>query len=104
MEGNDAGYVGVRGQREVYNAEKVKLMKMSITPPLGIDESKSELRIFPNPTSSLVYLSEKIDYKLYNVVGTLVKQGVGNSIDLSTLSNGVYILESEYKKIKIIKK
>jgi len=103
MDGNDAGYVGVRGQREVYNVEQAKLIKLSTAPPLGIDERKSELQIFPNPTNGLVYLSKNIDYKLYNVVGTLVEQGKGNIIDLSLLSNGIYILESEYNRTKIIK-
>ena len=103
MEGNDAGYVGVRGQREVYNAEQVKLIKLNTPPPLGIDENNSELQIFPNPTDGIVYLSKNIDYKLYNVVGTLIKKGKGNNIDLSLLSNGIYILESEYNRTKIIK-
>lgn len=103
MEGNDAGYVSVRGQREIYNAEQVKLIKPSTIPPLGIDDNKSEFQIFPNPINSLVYFSENIEYKLFNVVGTLIKQGKGNSIDLSLLSNGVYILESEYSRTKIIK-
>ena len=103
MDGNDAGYVGIRGKREVYNAEKVQLINLNTPPPLAIYENTSDLQIFPNPTNGLVYLSENIDYKLYNVVGTLIKQGKGKSIDLSLLSNGIYILETEHNRTKIIK-
>lgn len=102
MNGNDAGYVGVRGQREVYNTEQAKLIKLN-TIPLGVDEIKNEFKIYPNPTNSIIYFSENIDYKLYNVVGTLIKKGEGKSIDLSLLSNGIYILENGSNVTKIVK-
>ncbi len=101
MKGNDNGYVSVISQRYVYNAQKKHLMNFSI--PLDIDENKSKLQIYPNPTNGLIYLSESIAYKLYDILGTLVKQGKGKSIDLSTYSNGIYILESKTKRIKIVK-
>jgi len=104
MKGNDAGYVGVRGQREVYNAEQIKLIKIRTELPLGIEENKNELQIFPNPTTGAVYFSENTEYTLYDIVGNLIKQGKGSTIDLSLFSKGVYILESKNNRIKVVKK
>jgi len=101
-QGNDAAYVGVRGQKTVYNAESVHLMDFST--PSGIDENKTDLKIYPNPTNGIVYLSGNIEYKIYNVLGTFLMQGKGKLIDLSAYSNGIYILESEHSRTKIIKK
>jgi hypothetical protein len=101
MEGNDAGYVGVRGNRNVYNAKEKHLYNVGTVS--GTYDLENELRIYPNPTNSLVYFSENIDYKLYNVVGKLIKQGKGNSIDLSDLTNGIYILESKNNRVRIVK-
>jgi hypothetical protein len=91
----------MRGQKTVYNAESVHLMDFST--PSGIDENKTDLKIYPNPTNGIVYLSGNIEYKIYNVLGTFLMQGKGKLIDLSAYSNGIYILESEHSRTKIIK-
>jgi hypothetical protein len=102
IEGNDAQYVSVRGQRKIYNAESVHLMDLS-PPPLGIDENKTDLKIYPNPTNSILYLSEKVEYKLYNTLGDIILIGNNNIIDMRSFNNGIYILESESVRKKIIK-
>jgi hypothetical protein len=61
------------------------------------------ISIYPNPTNGIVYLSGNIEYKIYNVLGTFLMQGKGSLIDLSAYSNGIYLLESEHSRTKIIK-
>ncbi len=61
------------------------------------------ISIYPNPTNGIVYLSGNIEYKIYNVLGTFLMQGKGKLIDLSAYSNGIYILEIEHSRTKIIK-
>ena len=102
IEGNDAQYVSVRGQRKIYNAESVHLMDWS-PPPLGVDDNKTDLKIYPNPTHSMLYLSEKVEYTIYNILGDIVLVGNENIIDLSSLNTGIYIFESENMREKIIK-
>ena len=72
-------------------------------PPLGIDENKTDLKIYPNPTNSILYLSEKAEYKIYNMLGDIILIGNNNIIDLSSFNNGIYIFESEDLRTKIIK-
>lgn len=103
MPGNDAQYVGIRGQREIYNAEEVHLLDYTTTPPVGIDENKSDLRIFPNPTNGIIFISEKVEYELYSILGELVRKGNDNTLDISELENGIYVLECKNKRIRIVK-
>tara|TARA_B110001450_G_scaffold245439_1_gene258466 strand:- start:862 stop:2904 length:2043 start_codon:yes stop_codon:yes gene_type:complete len=99
--GNDAGYVGIRGQKNVFNAESVHLMDFS--PPSSINEKIENFKIYPNPTTGIVYLSNKLEYKIFNILGDLVLIGNDNTVDISNLKNGVYFIESEGLRQKIIK-
>ncbi len=58
---------------------------------------KSEFSIYPNPFSNLLNVSTQAkveSLKLYNITGQLVKANKNsNSIDVSELSKGMYILE-----------
>lgn len=46
----------------------------------------------------------EIEYKLYNINGQLIKEGINSKIELNELSNSIYFLKSKnYKTIKIIK-
>lgn len=71
----------------------------------GIEASK--LICYPNPTKGRVFLietDENADIKVYDVQSRLVLQTKGNQIDLSTLPNGIYLLDANGTKYKIIKK
>lgn len=66
--------------------------------------------IFPNPTSSLIYLPSNFQnkqYKIYATFGNLVQSGISqsNSIDFTQLSKGVYYLKlkDDFNFFKIIK-
>ncbi len=53
--------------------------------------------LYPNPaTGNTVYLSEKITYKVYNLFGQIMGQGVNyDLINISDYNNGIYIVVSD---------
>jgi len=72
--------------------------------PLAVSDlsNKIELNIFPNPASTEIYISgtESFDeVYIYNQVGKLIiqKSGDVNSIDISSLKSGVYIVEVKFE-------
>jgi hypothetical protein len=67
---------------------------------VGIDDVDNEmLKVYPNPTSSIVNIEATATVKnvsVYNLMGQQVMNGGnGTVIDLGTLSNGTYILRVE---------
>ncbi len=62
---------------------------------LGTEESfASRMVLFPNPASSTLNLTETIqNYTIYNILGNKVLEGTGQAIDISSLSEGVYMAE-----------
>jgi len=63
-------------------------------------EALSQLKIYPNPTSSVLNvsmenLSQKIDFEIYDTKGKVVLTGklVDQKIDIAKLNNGVYLLK-----------
>lgn len=55
------------------------------------DETLSSLTISPNPATESIQIKEAIqNYSIYNLQGELMLTGVSNSIDVSTLSAGMY--------------
>ena len=83
---------------------------------LGVDDFKEEgLELAPNPVekSVVVRTKENLKYELYNALGNKVKDGtlieLQNSIDVSDLSSGSYILKTisssgAVKSVKLLKK
>ncbi len=77
-------------------------------------ELSNKITVFPNPTEATVYFqtdtnltNEKVS--LYNITGQLVaekKIAADNSLDLSTIQSGIYLIQFSNKNInsfKIIK-
>jgi hypothetical protein len=77
--------------------------------PLGVDDfSKNSFRIFPNPVASKLYLNDDFkSVKVYDMSGKKVVElnnSSENSIDVSQLGKGTYILVSDNnRKTKFIK-
>ncbi len=72
----------------------------------GIDDiTKNAINIYPNPAASHIQFSEYANVKLHNIAGQLVadKQNV-NTLDISGLPAGVYILTFTDKKGDIIQR
>lgn len=59
-------------------------------------QEKLGVKVYPNPTSDYLKVDAHITgYKLYNGNGVMVKEGVENTIGVSTLTEGIYFLEVE---------
>ena len=75
----------------------------------NIVDYKNVLMVYPNPASSTItlkgVLNKKNSYKIISIDGKLLKNEILNTskIDVSFLRKGVYFLEYENRKIKIIK-
>jgi hypothetical protein len=57
-----------------------------------------EFVLYPNPTKQLVTLKSKnnrpiLGMSLYNLQGQLVKEAIGNQMDLSNLQSGIYLVK-----------
>jgi len=67
----------------------------------------SSVKLYPNPVSATLYIETGTDIiptvKLYSIQGALLLEAQENSINLSSLSNGIYIVEVNGERYKIIK-
>ncbi|CAD0001948.1 pectinesterase family protein [Flavobacterium salmonis] len=85
---------------------------------LGTKNQSKEVSAYPIPTNNIVNLTlpegtGSVNYQVYSILGQKVKQGVlaantTRSVDLSTLTSGVYIIsmkntEGVVYKVKVIK-
>ncbi len=77
-----------------------------------IKDINNKIELFPNPTNSKIALNSEKNYtiEVYDMQGQIVMKDKGNTIDLSNLSNAVYILKAydNYEKTttsyKVVKK
>jgi hypothetical protein len=62
-------------------------------------------KVYPNPSSSTIYFSENkyVVYSFFNLFGEVVLAGKNNSVDVSSLSNGVYIISIDSQNIRFVK-
>ncbi len=62
-----------------------------------------EIAIYPNPSENgLFRLSKESSWEIYSIQGKFIRNGEGNSIDLSNNGNGVYILKVDQSVHKIV--
>ena len=77
--------------------------------PNSIVDYKNDLIIYPNPANSTVALKGVLNksnlYRVLSSDGKIIKEGVLNTleIDITYLKKGIYFLEYENEKTKIIK-
>lgn len=68
----------------------------------------ANITLFPNPTTDFIYLTNmknKENYKIYNMVGSLIMEGqINNKINVQNLNSGVYLLNIKNTTINFIKK
>lgn len=68
---------------------------------VGISELENSFKVFPNPTTGIINLDSKEDYlvKIFNLKGQLLHQDSSDqSLDISFLEKGVYLLKVVTKK------
>ncbi len=71
-----------------------------------IENGKNQLRVFPNPSTSGLYISS-VDftekYKIYNLMGELILESNDATIDIQSAPSGIYIFKYNGSSIKLIK-
>ena len=68
-----------------------------------VDNTNTELVVYPNPTKGIVYISSECDIKLYDIQGKKLQEIRGNQIDISSYPQGMYFLKVESKTLKVVK-
>ena len=70
-------------------------------------KDKVKVTVFPNPTTGKVYIRTNANttpqVKLYSLQGMLLLNTTGNEVDLSRFANGIYILQVDNQRVKIVK-
>ena len=80
--------------------------KDDVLTSLDDPEDFSGVEIFPNPTSSKIFLKGIVreEWSLYNLMGEKVSQGQGAEIDMVNLPNGTYFLHVNDSVNKVLKR
>ncbi|MDZ4664289.1 MAG: T9SS type A sorting domain-containing protein, partial [Bacteroidota bacterium] len=98
-------YAGTAGAGIYKSANKIKGGTLT-----GVTKHVSQntrMMIYPNPANDLLNFSSAIkDLKIYNLLGELVLQKVGelNSVSTSNLTNGIYFIRTNQGTLKFIVK
>jgi hypothetical protein len=74
-----------------------------------VEQAGSKLKIYPNPTDSLLFVEDlpdlpKMTYQIFGVNGQLIKKGkieAGQSLDVSKLNTGTYSLQIFSKRKQV---
>lgn len=56
---------------------------------------KEEIFVYPNPTNGIIKISldRNLEFIVFDINGTIISKGFGNTINLSSFANGVYFLK-----------
>ena len=74
------------------------------TGPVSVTERTNNLIIYPNPASDYIYISKKVNLKVFNIVGKLIiSEDQTNALDVSKIKTGVYNIIIQHNN-KIINK
>ena len=70
----------------------------------ALDDSELEnLRIYPNPTTDVLHLTQKVSYEVQDALGRSLQIGYGNLINVNSLESGTYFIKVSSKTYKIVK-
>jgi len=76
-----------------------------------IGENRNNLSLYPNPSSDTIQIksdsTEELDLKIYALTGQLIQQGIyqsSQSIDVSSLAKGLYLVQVNGLTVKFSKK
>lgn len=74
-------------------------------------ENKNNVALYPNPSTDLIQIksdsAEDLNVKIYALTGQLIKQGIfqpNQSIDISSLAKGLYLVQVNSLTVKFSKK
>lgn len=73
-----------------------------------LSDVKSDLavKVYPNPVKSVLYLvgaDADTKFEIFSTTGNVVMKGEGESVNVSNLSSGQYIIVAGNKSVKFIK-
>ncbi len=69
-------------------------------------ESPENIQVYPNPGDGIFYIESKlqdIKFKVYSIQGQLITHGKGSTIDLSRYPGGIYSVDVNGKRVKIVR-
>ena len=71
-------------------------------------DSKSDLavKVYPNPVKSILYLvgaDAETKFEIVSTIGKVVMNGTGESVNVSNLAKGQYVIKVDNKSVKFIK-
>ena len=98
----EPSFVDTVNNKVIYNGtfnnisiDKITASAVGIT--LSTESTNFEpLRLYPNPAQNLLHVEANtaLKYQLFNMEGKQVMETTKNTIDLTTLANGIYILKA----------
>lgn len=65
---------------------------------LGVENPNAEsnkIIVYPNPSKGIFHLSKELEWTIYSVTGSKIKEGAGNVISISEYPSGVYFIKSK---------
>lgn len=95
------GKILVAGSFTKYNGvTRNRIIRLKGTPTLSTQEfEKNQYPIYPNPTKEFINLSNNLkgNFEIYDLLGKLLLKGkdIENKINISSLTNGIYLLKIE---------
>ena len=67
--------------------------------------SKSELKVYPNPSDGifqLEYQSPVLRIEIFNLQGILLKKSESEQVDISEYENGIYVFKAHLGNQKVV--
>ena len=65
---------------------------------------EKDIKVYPNPTTGIVYINKFADIQVYDNIGRLVLSGKGTMINLFSFDKGIYNTVIKYNNQTITKK
>lgn len=95
-----------------YSTTRIAEMYLNSGATLSIDKAAilNELSVYPNPTTDIIQVSSKehevLSMQLFDLLGKNVKSNktASTSLDISSLSEGVYMLKINFANTSVVKK
>lgn len=85
-----------------YTEVRIEYREISET---GVEDNKiSSLKLYPNPCSKMLFMSEKTQWELLSATSCLLEKGNSNKIDFGAYKPGIFLIKTQEGTFKIIKK
>ena len=73
--------------------------------PTNVSEYVRDIKVFPNPVSSVLSVNKKVDLEIFNYLGNkIISAKQISSLDVSRLTPGIYIMHVIHnEKVSVIR-